>query len=159
MLGASAFCERAISDQSILLAGISEQSGISSSANAAIGVMSGVVTIDGNFTQTSVALYISGSTNAELSSNAVTTSIGTRLRLGTTELESAFTKASNAIMIGSGVATKDFNFAQESVGELKFVEVNASATEETYTTITPSGTESWTTIAPSGTETWTEIEV
>jgi hypothetical protein len=62
-------------------------------------------------------------------------------------------------MIGSGVATKDFNFSQASLGDLLFVEINAGATEESYTTITPSGTESWTTITPSGSETWTEIEV
>jgi hypothetical protein len=60
-------------------------------------------------------------------------------------------------MIGSGVATKSFNFVKTSNGDIKFVEVNAGATEETYTTITPSGTESWTTVNPSGTETWTEI--
>tara|TARA_R110000824_G_scaffold239527_2_gene428185 strand:+ start:683 stop:1156 length:474 start_codon:yes stop_codon:yes gene_type:complete len=157
MLGASTFCERPFSDQSILLAGISEQSGISSTASVALGVFSGVIDMSGIFTQTSTALYISGSTNAELSSNAVATSIGTRLRLGTTELESAFTKTSNGIMIGSGVATKSFNFVKTSNGDIKFVEVNAGATEETYTTITPSGTESWTTVNPSGTETWTEI--
>jgi hypothetical protein len=159
MLGASALSEYSLSDQSILLAGVSEMSGISSSANAAIGIMSGVITIDGNFTATTAGIYISGSTNAELSTSTTLTSDGLRARLGVSDIESAFTKTSNGIMIGSGVATKDFNFSQASLGDLLFVEINAGATEESYTTITPSGTESWTTITPSGSETWTEIEV
>jgi hypothetical protein len=42
---------------------------------------------------------------------------------------------------------------------LLFVEINAGATPETYTTITPSGTETWVEITPTGSETYTEIEV
>ena len=56
-------------------------------------------------------------------------------------------------------ASKDFNFTKTTVGDLKFVEVDASATPESYTEITPSGTETYTEITPSGTETWTEIEL
>ena len=62
-------------------------------------------------------------------------------------------------MIRTGVASKDLNFTKTTTGDLKFIEVDASATPESYTEITPSGTESWTTITPSGTETWTEIEL
>jgi hypothetical protein len=62
-------------------------------------------------------------------------------------------------MIGSGVSTTDLNFSQDSLGNLLFEEINAGATPETYTTITPSGTETWTEITPTGTETYTEIEV
>ena len=62
-------------------------------------------------------------------------------------------------MIGSGVSTKDFNMTQTSTGGLLYENINAGATEEEYTTISPSGTESWTTVNPSGSETWTEIEV
>ena len=159
MLGASALCEYSISDQSILLVGVSEMSGIASTANAGVGIMSGVATMDGNFTATTAAIYISGSTNAELSTSTTLTSDGLRARLGVSSIESAFTETSNGIMIGSGVATKDFNFSQASQGDLLFVEINAGATPESYTTITPSGTESWTTITPSGSETWTEIEL
>ena len=158
MLGASALSEYSISDQSILLAGVSEMSGISSSANAAIGIMSGIITVSSNFAQSANAIYISAGANAELSTDTVMTSAGLRARLGVSEIQSAFTKTSNGIMIGSGVATKDFNFSQDSLGELLFEEINAGATPETYTTITPSGTETWTEITPSGTETYTEIE-
>jgi len=158
MLGASALSEYALSDQSILLAGVSEMSGIASSANAAIGVMSGVITVSSNFAQTTNAIYISAGANAELSTDTVMTSAGLRARLGVSEIESAFTKTSNGIMIGSGVAIKDFNFSQASVGDLLFVEINAGATPENYTAITPSGTETWTEINPSGSETWTDID-
>ena len=159
MLGASAICEHAIANQGVLFFGVSEQSGISSSANAGVGIMSGVATMDGNFTATTAGMYISGSTNAELSfSGLQSESTGFLVNLGVSSMESAFTETSNGIMIGSGVASKDFNFTKTSVGDIKFVEVNASATPESYVTITPSGTETYTEITPSGTETWTEIQ-
>ena len=159
MLGASAICEHAIANQGVLFFGVSEQSGISSSANAGVGIMSGVATMDGNFTATTAGMYISGSTNAELSfSGLQSESTAFLVNVGVSSMESAFTETSNGIMIGSGVATKDFNVTQTSVGNLLYVEVNAGATEESYTTITPGGTETYTEITPSGTETWTEIQ-
>ena len=160
MLGATTFSENAIADQGILFFGVSEQSGISSSANAAVGIMSGVATMDGNFTATTAGMYISGSTNAELSSSFTQTTEDIKIvNFTDATLSSAFTQSTNGIMIGSGVATKDFNFSQASVGDLLFEEINAGATPEIYTAITPSGTETWTTVTPSGSEIWTEIEV
>ena len=150
MLGASALSEYSISDQGILLAGVSEMSGIASSANAGVGIMSGISSMSSTATQTSNAIFISAGANAELSNDTVMTSAGLRARLGVSEIESAFTKTSNAIMIGSGVITKDLNFNQDTFGELLFEDVNAGVTPESYVTITPSGTESWTTINPSG---------
>ena len=158
MLGASTFAERAFSDQAILLAGVSEMSGIASSANAGVGIMSGVASLNGNFTQTSNAIYISAGANADLDFNFTETSVGTRVQNDSSDIQSAFTKTSNAIMIGSGVSTKDLNFIQSTFGELLFEEINAGVTPEIYTAITPSGTETWTEITPSGTETYTEIE-
>jgi len=158
VLGASAICEYSIADQGILHAGVSEQTALGVKTSVGVGIMSGVSTIDGNFTATTAAMYISGSTNAELSFNNTQTSAGLRARLGVSEIETAFTKTSDGIMIGSGVASKDLNMTQSSLGDLLFVEVNASATAETYSAITPSGTESYTEITPSGTESWTEIE-
>ena len=159
MLGATTFSENAIADQGILFFGVSEQSGISSSANAAVGIMSGVATMDGNFTATTAGMYISGSTNAELSSNFTQTTEDIKIvNFTDATLSSAFTQSANGIMIGSGVATTDFNMTQTSSGGLLYENINAGATEEEYTTISPSGTESWTTVTPSGSETWTEIE-
>ena len=67
MLGASALSEYSISDQSILLAGVSEQTAISSAVSVGVGILSGVTTVDSNFTQSSNAIYISAGANAELS--------------------------------------------------------------------------------------------
>jgi len=160
MLGATTFSENAIADQGILFFGVSEQSGISSSANVGVGIMSGVATMDGNFTATTAGMYISGSTNAEMSFNGLQSeSTAFLVNLGVSSMESAFTETSNGIMIGSGVATTDFNMTQTSDGGLLYENINAGAAEEEYTTISPSGTESWTTVNPSGSETWTEIEV
>ena len=159
MLGASALSEYSISDQSILLAGVSEQTAISSAISVGVGILSGVTTVDSNFTQSSNAIYISAGANSEVNFNFNETSVGTRVRTNTSDIASAFTKTSNAIMIGSGVATKDLNFTQGTFGELLFEDVNAGVTPESYVTITPSGTESWTAVNPSGSETWIEIEV
>jgi len=171
MLGATTFSENAIADQGILFFGVSEQSGISSSANVGVGIMSGVATMDGNFTATTAGIYISGSTNAEMSFNGLQSeSTAFLVNLGVSSMESAFTETSNGIMIGSGVATKDFNMTQTTTGDLMFLEINSAFTSSGrrrpagapthgsgYTTITPSGIESYTTITPSGSETWTEI--
>ena len=159
MLGASTFAEPAIANQGVLFFGVSEQSGISSSANAGVGIMSGVATMDGNFTKTSAGILITGGANSDMSfSGLQSESTAFLVNLGVSSMESAFTETSNGIMIGSGVASKDLNFTKTSVGDIKFVEVNASATPESYVTITPSGTETYTEITPSGTETWTEIQ-
>ena len=159
MLGASALSEYSIADQGILLAGVSEMSGIASAANAGVGIMSGVASLDGNFTQTSTAIYISAGANSDLDFNFTEISAANVVKEDSADIESAFTKTTNGIMIGSGVSTTDLNFSQDSLGELLFEEINAGATPETYTTITPSGTETWTEITPTGTETYTEIEV
>lgn len=158
MLGASTFAERAFSDQAILLAGASEMSGIASTASVGVGIMSGVASLDGNFTQTSNAIYISAGANADLDFNFTETSVGTRIQNDSSDIQSAFTKTAKGIMIGKGVASKDFSFTQESIGQLLFEEINASATPETFIAITPSGTDTWTEITPTGSETWTETE-
>ena len=121
MLGATTFSENAIADQGILFFGVSEQSGISSSANVGVGIMSGVATMDGNFTATTAGMYISGSTNAEMSfSGLQSESTAFLVNLGVSSMESAFTETSNGIMIGSGVATTDFNMTQTSDGGLLY---------------------------------------
>jgi hypothetical protein len=159
MLGASALSEFSISDQGILLAGVSEMSGIASAANAGVGIMSGVASLDGNFTQTSTAIYISAGASSDVDFNFTETSAANIVKEDSADIEAAFTKTTNGIMIGSGVATKDLNFIQDTFGELLFEDINAGASPENYVTITPSGTESWTQATPSGSDIWTEIEV
>ena len=159
MLGASALSEYALSDQSILLAGVSEMSGIASSANAGVGIMSGISSMSSTATQSANAIYISAGANSEVNFNFSETSVGTRVQTDPSDMESAFTKTTNGIMIGSGVAIKDLNFTQDTFGELLFEDINAGASPENYVTITPSGTESWAQATPSGSDTWTEIEV
>ena len=142
MLGASTFCERAISDQNILLAGVSEQSAIAVTISVGVGVMSGISTIQGIVTQTATATFISSGAIADISSDSVVTSIGLRARLGTSTPTSQFTVDPECNIIGSGKATKNVIFDQSSIGELLFVNI-APAANETYTTINPSGSESW----------------
>ena len=81
-----------------------------------------------------------------------------RLDVTAIDLTSEFTQTADGIMIRITSASKDLNFTKTTAGDLKFVEVDASATPESYTEITPSGAETYTEITPSGTETWTEIQ-
>tara|TARA_R100001129_G_scaffold185787_1_gene175141 strand:- start:710 stop:1207 length:498 start_codon:yes stop_codon:yes gene_type:complete len=162
VLGASAICEYSIADQGILHAGVSEQTAISSKASVGVGIMSGVANISFNNTQTSNGIYITGSTNAELSFNNTQTSNavevkGLILNTETLDIETAFTKTSNSIMIGSGIASKDLNMTQSSTGDILFVDIDTTANTESYSTITPSGTESSSQLTPSSTDSWVEI--
>ena len=147
MLGASAICEHAISDQTILLGGVADISGVADTANAGVGIMSGVSTLIPAFTQTSTGTFISSGANAELDFNYTKTSVGVRLRLGVSTPTPEFIQDTNGSFTASGVSTKTGVFTQTSAGSLLFVEIDPDA-DESYTTITPSGT-----------ETWTEIEV
>jgi hypothetical protein len=145
MLGASTFCERAISDQNILLAGVSEMSALAINTYVGVGVMSGISTMDDSFTQTSTGTFISSGANSELDFNYTQTAVGLRARLGTSEQSAEFTKSTNSIMIGSGISTQVINLDQESVGALL------------YEVVVPEGDENWTDISPADDETWVEV--
>ena len=162
MLGHSSIAEAAFADSlgGILQAGVAEMSGIASKTSVGVGILTGgEINIDGNFTQTSTGTFISAGASTDVSMNFITTIEAFRVDVTDIDLTTEFTQTSNGIMIRTGVASKDLNFTKTTTGDLKFIEVDASATPESYTEITPSGTESWTTITPSGTETWTEIEL
>lgn len=161
MLGHASIAEAAIADVGgVLQLGIAEMSGISSASSVGVGELVGVATLDTNFTKTTAGILITGGTNAELSSSFTQTTEDVKIvNFTDATLSSAFTQSANGIMIGSGVATTDFNMTFTSSGDLLYENINAGTTEEEYTTISPSGTESWTTVNPSGSETWTEIEV
>ena len=159
MLGHSAIAETSIADVGgLVLAGGAEMSAISTKTSVGVGILGGIATMDGNFTQTSTATFISSGASTSQSFNFTQSAAANRLDVSEIDLTTEFTQTSNGIMIRSGVASKDLNTTQSSIGDIKFVEVDASATAETYSTITPSGTESYTEITPSGTESWTEIQ-
>jgi len=161
MLGHSAIAEAAFADSlgGILQAGVAEMSGIASKTSVGVGILTGgEINIDGNFTQTSTGTFISAGASTDVSMNFITTIEAFRVDVTDIDLTTEFTQTSNGIMILTTSASKNFIFTKSAAGDLMFVEVNAGATEETFTTITPSGTETYTEITPSGTETWTEIQ-
>jgi len=145
MLGASTFAERAFSDQTILLAGVSEMSGIASSANAGVGIMSGVSSMSSTATQTSTAIYISAGANADLDFNFTETSVGTRVRLADATLEPQFEVGTDANFTASASVSKTTVFTQTTEGAILYINIQP-ADNETYTTINPSGDEIWTEI-------------
>jgi len=145
MLGASTFAERAFSDQTILLAGVSEMSGIASSANAGVGIMSGVSSMSSTATQTSTGMFISAGANADLDFNFTETSVGTRVRLADATLEPQFEVGTDANFTASASVSKTTVFTQTTEGAILYINIQP-ADNETYTTINPSGDEIWTEI-------------
>ena len=159
MLGHSAIADTSISDVGgLVLAGVAEMSAISTKTSVGVGILGGIAELSGDFTQTSLGTFITSGASTSQSFDFTQSAAANRLDVANIDLTSEFTQTADSIMIRTGVASKDLNFTKTSVGDIKFVVVNASATPETYTTITPSGTETYTEITPSGTETWTEIQ-
>tara|TARA_R100001463_G_scaffold43522_3_gene90751 strand:- start:84 stop:566 length:483 start_codon:yes stop_codon:yes gene_type:complete len=160
MLGHAAIAEAAIADVGgVLLLATAEMSGISSASSVGVGTLVGVATLDANFTKTTAGILITGGANADLSFDFTQTTEDIKIvNFTDATLSTEFTQTSDGIIIASGVVTKDLNFTKTASGDILFIEINAGATPESYTEITPSGTETWTEITPSGTETWTEIQ-
>ena len=159
MFGHASIAEAPFADVGgIVRLGVAEMNALATSSSIGVGTLVGTVSLNGNFTQTT-EVNTKASGVIDISSFFTQTTEDIKI-VNFTEatLSSAFTQSGNGIMIGSGVATTDFNMTLTSSGGLLYENINAGATEEEYTTISPSGTESWTTVTPSGSETWTEIE-
>ena len=134
-------------------------SGISSKSSVGVGILAGIASMDGNFTQSSNGIYITAGANADISSNFVQTTTNIKLVNEATQSSAfIFSLTSAAIEVALGTSTQELSFTKSTSGDILYVAVTTDATTETYTEITPSGTETWTEITPSGAETWTEIE-
>jgi hypothetical protein len=160
MFGHASIAEAAFADVGGgLQFGVVEMNALATSSSIGVGTLVGTVSLNSNFIQTSTSTFISAGASIDASVNFTQTTEDIKIvNFTDATLSSAFTQSANSIMIGSGVATTNLNMTQTSSGDLLYENINAGATEEQYTTISPSGTESWTTVTPSGSETWTEIE-
>ena len=160
MFGHASIAEAPFADVGgIVRIGVAEMNALATSSSIGVGTLVGTVSLNGNFTQTSTSMFISAGASIDANVNFTQTTEDIKIvNFTDATLSSAFTQSGNGIMIGSGVATTNLNMTQTSSGDLLYENINAGATEEEYTTISPSGTESWTTVNPSGSETWTEIE-
>ena len=160
MLGHASISETSFGDVGgVLLVATAEMSGVASKTSVGVGILGGIATMDGNFTATTDGIFITGSVNAELSSNFIQTTENIKLvNFTDVTMSSAFTQTADGTNILIPIVSTDLNFTKTSSGDILYENINAGATEENFTTITPSGTESWTTITPSGTESWTEIQ-
>ena len=159
MLGHAAIAEAAIADVGgVLQVATAEMNALASSSSVGSGTLVGVSSLSGNFTQTTAGIFITGSVNAEVSSSFTQTTEDIKIvNFTDVTMSSAFTQTADGIAILAGISSQDLNFTKTSSGDILFIEINAGATKETFTEITPSGTETWTEITPSGTETYTEI--
>ena len=159
MLGHAAISETALADVGgVLLVATAEMNALATSSSIGSGTLVGISSIDGNFTQTTAGIFITGSVNAEVISNFTQTTEDIKIvNFTDITMSSVFTQTSNGSATLGGISSQDLNFTKTSSGDILFVNVVTDATTETYTEITPSGTETWTEITPSGTETYTEI--
>ncbi len=159
MFGNSSFAEAAFANVGgVVQIATAEMNALGTSSSVGSGTLVGVSSLSGSFTKTTAGIYITGSVNAEVSSNFVTSAedIDVVNDIDAT-LISIFTKTTEANHVRVTSPNLDLNFTKTTIGDILFEEVVTDATTETYTEITPSGTETWTEITPSGTETYTEI--
>lgn len=113
-------------------------SGIASIASAASGVLFGSL--------------------GTLSSNITQTTAGLRMRVaGVGTLSVASTQTTTAVFLAQPSLDFVTSVVQSTAGDLKFQEIDAGATAETWTEVTHTG-DTWTEInAGSTAETWTEV--
>tara|TARA_Y100000114_G_scaffold74444_1_gene68269 strand:- start:113 stop:634 length:522 start_codon:yes stop_codon:yes gene_type:complete len=171
MLGHAAIAESAIADVGgVLLLATAEMNALASSSSIGSGTLVGASSLNGNFTQTTAGIFITGSVNAEVSSSFTQTTEDIKIvNFTDITMSSAFTQTADGIAILAGVSSQDLNFTKTSSGDILYVEINsvslpvgkrpagAPTPGIGYTEITPTGVETYTEITPSGTETYTEI--
>ena len=161
MFGHASISETSFGDVGgVLLVATAEMSGVASKTSVGVGILAGIASMDTNFTATTDGIFITGSVNAELSSNFAQTTENIKIvNFTDVTMSSAFTQTTDETIILIPIVSTDLNFTKTTSGDILYENIDTGATEETYTTISPSGAESWTTVTPSGSETWTDIEV
>jgi len=158
MFATAAFAQEPFATHGIVKVGVSSLSANATQTTTGIHIASGSSEMTGIGSQASVASGILVGVPGNLSANLTQTTAGTRIRLATTgTLSSDLTQSSAAIRIRAGSSDIEFLMVQSTNGELKFVEINAGETAETWTEITHTG-DTWTEInAGTTAETWTEV--
>ena len=121
-------------------------SGVGVAVNVGVGTLVGTVNLSSNFIQTTeLATTLSG--NIDLTSNFTQTTENIKLvNIGTASIYSNFTQTTQGNHKFNGTSSQQFSFTKTATGDILFEEVVTNANIETYTEITPSGTETWTEI-------------
>lgn len=159
MLGASTFAESTFASLGgVVQIATAEMNALGTSSSVGSGTLVGVSSLSGNFTKTTAGIYITGSVNAEVSSNFVTSAVEIDVvnDIDAT-LSSVFTQTTEANHVRTSEPNLDLNFTKTTIGDILFEEVVTDATTEIYEVITPGNDETWTNITPENDETWTEI--
>ena len=159
MFATAAFAEEPFAaTQGIVKTGVSSLSANATQTTTGVHIASGSSEMTGIASQASVASGIMVGVPGNLSANLTQTAAALRIRLATTgTLSTDLTQSSTAVLIASGSSDIEFLVIQSTSGEIKFVEINAGETAETWTEITHTG-DTWTEInAGTTAETWTEV--
>ena len=158
MLGSVPLSVKALGDDIILLAGVAEMDGLGVQTSVGVGILVGETSMSANLTQTSTGTFISAGASSEISANFTETSVANRV-MGTTQeidLVPNFTQTTAGIGVFVGTSTQSFNFTQTSVGAILWEEVEPSVTVS-WTETTHTG-DSWTEITHTG-DTWSDKTV
>ena len=159
MFATAAFAEEPFAaTQGIVKTGVSSLSANATQTATGIHIASGSSEMTGIGSQASVASGIMVGVPGNLSANLTQTSAGIRIRLATTDILSNLTQTSTPTLLASaGTLALNTSVIQSTAGDLKFQEIDAGATAETWTEITHTG-DTWTEInAGTTAETWTEV--
>ena len=159
MFATAAFAEEPFAaTQGIVKTGVSSLSANATQTTTGVHIASGSSEMTGIASQASVASGIMVGVPGNLSANLTQTAAALRIRLAATgTLSTDLTQSSTAVLIASGSSDIEFLVIQSTSGEIKFVEINAGETAETWTEITHTG-DTWTEInAGTTAETWTEV--
>jgi hypothetical protein len=168
MFGHASISEASFGDVGgVVQVATAEMSGTASKTSIGVGILAGIATMDGNFTATTAGIFITGSVNAELSSNFTQTTENIRLvNLTDVTISSVFTQTTDGINILIPIVSTDLNFTKTTSGDILYENIGettgkrpagASSPGSGYTEISPLGVESYSNITPSGSETWSEI--
>ena len=156
MLGSVPLSVKALGDDTILLAGVAEMDGLGVQTSVGVGTLVGEASLSANLTQTTAGIYISGSAAAEMSANFTETSVATRVKGTTQELDFSTNLTQTTAGVGTfvGASSQNINFTQTSVGDLLFTDISPSVTV-TWSNITHTG-DSWTDVTHTG-DSWTDV--
>jgi len=161
MLGSVPLSVKALGDDTILLAGVAEMDGLGVQTSVGVGILVGETSISANLTQTSTGTFISAGASSEISANFTETSVACRVKGSTQEIDLVpnFTQTTTGIGVFVGTSTQDLNFTQTSAGEKLWESLStAEDTEEWSELSTTASTESWSDLTTTtNTEEWTDF--
>jgi len=161
MLGSVPLSVKALGDDTILLAGVAEMDGLGVQTSVGVGILVGETSISANLTQTSTGTFISAGASSEISANFTETSVANRVKGSTQEIDLVpnFTQTTTGIGVFVGASTQNVNFTQTSTGDILWESLGTEASRESWSDLsTTATTENWSDLTTdTNKEKWTDL--